>query len=140
MKKPKIIEKKLLLQLMAQLRKYYKAESNSEEENAAYEEWRTLCEKAFGDLTLSRRANQLKDLTRDLRDFKNETVIKVFQALGYVVVDNVADYLRKQQDDLEQEIYNEMCRGCSKENLCHEECEHCEEYYKALEKKGIRKY
>ena len=44
-----------------------------------------LSEKAFGDLTLSRRANQLKDLTRDLRDFKNETVIKVFQALGYKV-------------------------------------------------------
>lgn len=57
MAKPKIIEKKLLLQLMAQLRKYYKAESDSEEENAAYEE-----------------------------------------------------------------------------------CEHCEKYYKALEKKGIRKY
>ncbi len=85
MAKPKIIEKKVLLQLMAQLRKYYKAEGDSEEENAAYEEWTTLCEKAFGDLTLSRRANQLKDLTRDLRDFKNEDVIKVFQALGYKV-------------------------------------------------------
>ena len=85
MPKQKIIEKKLLLQLMAQLRKYYKAELNSEEENAAYEEWRTLCEKAFGDLTLSKRANQLKDLTRDLRDFKNKTVIKVFQPLGYKV-------------------------------------------------------
>ena len=85
MPKQKIIEKKLLLKLMAQLRKYYKAEDDSEEENAAYKEWRTLCEKAFGNLTLSRRANQLKDLTRDLRDFKNETVIKVFQALGYKV-------------------------------------------------------
>lgn len=85
MPKQKIIEKKVLLQLMAQLRKYYKAEDDSEEENAAYEEWKTLCKKAFGDLTLSRRANQLKDLTRDLRDFKNETVIKVFQALGYKV-------------------------------------------------------
>lgn len=85
MPKPKIIEKKLLLQLMAQLRKYYKAEDDSEEENAAYEEWKTLCQKAFGDLTLSRRANQLKDLTRDLREFKNETVVKVFQALGYKV-------------------------------------------------------
>ena len=85
MPKQKIIEKKVLLQLMVQVRKYYKAESDSEEENATYEEWKTLCEKAFGDLTLSRRANQLKDLTRDLRDFKNETIIKVFQALGYKV-------------------------------------------------------
>ena len=85
MAKPKIIERKVLLQLMAQVRKYYKAESDSEEENAAYEEWRTLCEKAFGKLALSKRANQLKDLTRDLIDFKNETVIKVFQALGYKV-------------------------------------------------------
>ena len=85
MPKQKIIEKKVLLQLMAQLRKYYKAESDSEEENAAYEEWRTLCEKAFGDFTLSMRANQLKELTRDLREFKNEDVIKVFQALGYKV-------------------------------------------------------
>ena len=85
MPKPKIIKKKVLLQLMVQVRKYYKAESDSEEENAAYEEWRTLCGKAFGNLTLSRKANLLKDLTRDLIDFKNETVIKVFQALGYKV-------------------------------------------------------
>lgn len=85
MPKPKIIEKKLLLQLMTQLRKYYKAEMGGEEEDAAYEEWKTLCKKAFGDFLLSRRANQLKELTRDLREFKNETVIKVFQALGYKV-------------------------------------------------------
>ena len=111
MAKPKIIEKKVLLQLMAQLRKYYKAETDSEEENAAYEKWQTLCKKAFGDLTLSKRANQLKGLTRDLRDFKNGTVIKVFQALDYVVVDNATDYLRRQKA-----------------------------IRKALEKKGIRNY
>lgn len=121
-----------------QLRKYYKAEINSEEENAAYEEWKTLCVKAFGDLTLSTRANQLKDLTRDLRNFRNETIIKVFQALGYVVTDNPTDYLRKRYEELKESVYHELCNGCFREKECHDKCEHCETYYKALEKKGIK--
>ena len=85
MPKQKVINKKLLLQTMAKVRKYYKTEWQGEEEDVAYEEWRTLCEKTFGDLVLSRTANILKDLSRDLHEFNNETVIKVFQALGYKV-------------------------------------------------------
>ena len=37
--------------------------------------------------------------------------------------------------DLEMEVYEEFCVGCSDEKLCHEECEHCVQFYERLEEK-----
>jgi hypothetical protein len=37
--------------------------------------------------------------------------------------------------DLELEVYEELCVGCSDEKICHEECEHCVQFYERLEEK-----
>lgn len=112
MAKSKVIIKKDLLQLMAECRKYHKAESGSVEEQIAYKEWVELCNKTFGDTMFSKKASRLKDLTRYLRDFDNKKVIKVFQALGYKVIDNWADYVRNKEKTLKEKIYSKLCSGC----------------------------
>lgn len=81
--KTRTILRKDLLNVMAKVRKYYKAED--EESDDAWAEWRDACIKTFGNPIKSLRSMRLKDLTRDLRHYNNETVIKVFQTLGYEV-------------------------------------------------------
>ena len=29
-------------------------------------------------------------------------------------------------------LYEKMCVGCPKEKICHDKCEHCDEYEEAL--------
>ena len=136
MAKSKVIIKKDLLQVMAKCRKYFNSEDDTND--TFYIAWRDACRKAFGNELKSLRVMHLKDLVRELRHYDNKTVIKVFQALGYEVVDNWADYMRNQQKKIEKSVYNELCNGCSNEKYCHENCEHCDIYYRALEKKGIK--
>ena len=134
--KTKTILRKDLLNVMAKCRKYFNSEDDTND--TLYIAWRDACRKAFGNELKSLRVMHLKDLARELRHYDNKTVVKVFQALGYEVVDNWADYVRNKRKTLKEKIYSKLCNGCSKENYCHEECEHCDAYYKALEKKGIK--
>lgn len=43
--------------------------------------------------------------------------------------------MKKKIRDLELEVYEEMCVGCSDEKICHEECDHCVQFYERLEEK-----
>lgn len=140
MSKPKIIKKKDLMQVRLAYIKYYNIKDNEIVENYAYEEWKKTCEKAFpiNKNQAPHKYNLLKDLSRDLRREPFETWIKVYEALGYVVTDNPTDYLRKRYEELKESVYHELCNGCFREKECHDKCEHCETYYKALEKKGIK--
>lgn len=45
------------------------------------------------------------------------------------------DWSDEKPRDLEQEVYEEMCVGCSDEKICHEECEHCVQFYERLKEK-----
>lgn len=135
MKKTKIIIKKDLLQVMAKCRKYFSSEDDTND--TLYIAWRDACRKAFGNELKSLRVMHLKDLVRELRHYDNKKVIKVFQALGYKVVDNWADYVRNKRKTLKEKIYSKLCSGCINEIRCHETCEHCDAYYEELEKKGI---
>ena len=38
------------------------------------------------------------------------------------------------EEDLEQLLYQRLCRGCLNEKQCHDTCEYCEEYLGELEK------
>lgn len=44
------------------------------------------------------------------------------------------DNKEKLRDKLRQDLYQEMCNGCTKEKYCHEECENCDDYLEAEEK------
>ena len=116
MAKSKVIIKKDLLNVMAKVRKYRKAETE-EESDKTWVEWYHACKETFGDMS-KKRPDILKNLTFHLVSFDNKTVIKVFQALGYEVVDNWADYMRNQRKKVEESVYDELCNGCSKEKYC----------------------
>ena len=97
---------------------------------------------AYADSIESDRSNnslsvRAKGVYAD-RDVDNKKVIKVFQALGYKVIDNWADYVRNKEKTLKEKIYSKLCSGCVNEIRCHETCEHCDAYYGELEKKGIK--
>ena len=34
---------------------------------------------------------------------------------------------------IEEKIYAMLCRGCPNEKRCHDECDHCDDYYEVLE-------
>lgn len=34
---------------------------------------------------------------------------------------------------IETFIYERLCRGCKKEKQCHDNCEHCKDYFKELD-------
>ena len=76
-----------------------------------------------------------------------ETIYKVFEMIGFEIVDKeiptqqsfelkeVDNAEPLQNRDLELEVYEELCVGCSDEKMCHEECEHCVQFYERLEEK-----
>lgn len=43
--------------------------------------------------------------------------------------------VKQKPRDLEAEVYEELCVGCSDEKICHEECDHCVQFYERLEEK-----
>lgn len=43
-------------------------------------------------------------------------------------------------DTLEMRVYQLMCAGCEYERKCHEECEHCDEYYDKLRELAAEEY
>lgn len=45
------------------------------------------------------------------------------------------DWSDEKPRDLELEVYEELCIGCSDEKICHEECEHCVQFYERLKEK-----
>ena len=71
---------------------------------------------------------------RDIEGFSYQEVAEITEcSLG-----TVKSRINNARKTLKEKIYSKLCNGCSKENYCHEECEHCDAYYKALEKKGIK--
>lgn len=40
--------------------------------------------------------------------------------------------------DIEEELYARLCKYCPNQKMCHEECEHCEEYNEVLENENRR--
>lgn len=81
---PKVLNKKGLIKAMTGARKFQKAVTN-DEEDVAWREWTDACNETFGDTIKSLNASRMKSLTRELHWCKNETVIKVFEALGYEI-------------------------------------------------------
>ena len=81
----KIIKQKLLLLAFFKFKKYAKSLNDTESDNA-YEEWKKACEQAFPhDKRNYREYDLLKEMLRTLRYKDNDTVVRVYQALGYTV-------------------------------------------------------
>lgn len=53
----------------------------------------------------------------------------------YPTIKKALEVKEQKPRDLELEVYEELCVGCSDEKLCHEECEHCVQFYERLEEK-----
>ena len=84
-KKLKTIKKELLLLAFSKYKKYANSLNDIESDNA-YEEWKKACEQAFPhDKRNYREYDLLKEMLRTLRYKDNYTVIRVYQALGYIV-------------------------------------------------------
>lgn len=50
-------------------------------------------------------------------------------------VGNAEPLNKEEPRDLEMEVYEELCVGCSDEKICHEECEYCVQFEERLEEK-----
>lgn len=53
----------------------------------------------------------------------------------FEILEKALEVKEKEPRDLELEVYEEMCVGCSDEKICHEECEHCVQFHERLEEK-----
>ena len=42
--------------------------------------------------------------------------------------------MKKIREIIEDNIYQEYCKYCSRQKECHDNCENCDDYYSALEK------
>lgn len=84
-KKRKTIKKKLLLLAFSKFKKYNNSLNDIESDNAYYE-WKKACEQTFPhDKRNYREYDLLKEMLRTLRYKDNDTVVRVYQALGYIV-------------------------------------------------------
>ena len=84
----KTIKRDLLLCVINAYKKYEKSLSGDQEtEDNAWQEWKDACVKAFPtDRRCYREWQTLKNISRDIgyKDF--ETIVKVYQALGYEII------------------------------------------------------
>ena len=84
----KTIKRDLLLCVINAYKKYERSLSGDRErEDNAWKEWKDACVKAFPtDKRCYREWQTLKNISRDIgyKDF--ETIVKVYQALGYEII------------------------------------------------------
>lgn len=141
MPQQKVIIKEDLMKVRLAYAKYYNILNSDIVESHEWQDWVNACKKAFpvSQKKSYKRFELLKNMSRELRTEPFETWCKVYEALGYKVVDHVL-YARQKYEDTKFKIYQKLCCGCPNEKRCHEECEHCDEYYEELEKKGIEDY
>lgn len=84
--KRKTIKKRLLLLAFSKFKKYANSLNDVESDNA-YDEWKKACEQAFPhDKRNYREYDLLKEMLRTLRYKDNDTVVRVYQALGYEII------------------------------------------------------
>ena len=86
--KIKEINKKYLLKAVESVREYYKARTEKKEE-LARKKWHKNCCKAFNVEKLLNTTDgyRLKELTCALKCYEDEKFIKVFETLGYRIVE-----------------------------------------------------
>lgn len=69
----------------------------------------------------------------NLNEFKEGQVVLLKKHTNEGDVVRLAVVSHIYEHNLEEHIYSKMCAHCSKERLCHENCEYCDEYYEAID-------
>ena len=69
----------------------------------------------------------------NLNKFKEGQVVLVMKDTVQGPVCRLAIVSHFYEQDVEEHVYSRMCAGCEYERRCHVECEHCDEYYEAVD-------
>lgn len=86
MPKNKTIKKEDLKSVIKAYRKWYKDnDENEETNNMLWAEWKNACVKAFPNVW-TKEWQMLKNISRDIAEKDFETIVKVYQALGYEII------------------------------------------------------
>lgn len=91
--------------------------------------------------------NKEMKLVKSIQPFTDEKTNKTikYKNISYIcescdielcnkeMADKNLNNIKKALKDDSLSLYERLCVGCEREKWCHDNCEHCEEYEKALE-------
>ncbi len=82
---------------------------------------------------LKQRIENLKKYYEEMENLNSSVIMLGIIASKIFELEERLEKLEQNPRDLELEVYEELCVRCSDEKICHEECEHCVQFYERLE-------
>lgn len=94
-----------------------------------------MTDKEYQIQELKQRIENLKKYYEEMENLNSSVIMLGIIASQIFELEERLEKLEQNPRDLELEVYEELCVGCSDEKICHEECKHCVQFYERLEEK-----
>lgn len=92
-----------------------------------------MTDKEYQIQELKQRIENLKKYYEEMENLNSSVIMLGIIASQIFELEERLEKLEQNPRDLELEVYEELCVGCSDEKICHEECKHCVQFYERLE-------